>query len=94
MDNVNVINQTATTATVRTYMVISNLPDSNPLLTLTTGTYDTNLEKRGGKWTITRWYIEADGPLAPSELPEGFPPGTVAYVLAPNIAHPDVAIWR
>ena len=92
MGNVNVINQTANTATVRTYMLISNVPDSDKLLTLTTGTYNANLEKRNGKWTITRWYIEADAPLAPSQLPEGFLPGVVTYVPDPFIQIPDAVV--
>jgi acetoacetate decarboxylase len=92
MGNVNVIAQTPTTAIVRTYMLISNVPDSDKLLTLTTGTYNGTLEKRNGKWTITRWYIEADAPLAPSQLPEGFLPGVVTYVPDPFIQIPDAVV--
>ena len=67
MGNVHVASQTATTAQVCTYMVISNVPAADKLQILTSGTYNATLEKRDGKWTITRWYIEADAPLAPSK---------------------------
>jgi hypothetical protein len=70
--NVHVTEQTPTTAKVRTYMFISSVPAANELHMLTSGTYNAELEKRNGKWTITRWYIEADVPLSPSPLPEGF----------------------
>jgi acetoacetate decarboxylase len=69
MGNVHVVEQTATTAKVRAYMLISTVPNADHLNILTTGVYHANLEKRGGKWTITRWYIETDAPLAPSKLP-------------------------
>jgi hypothetical protein len=69
--NVHVAEQTATTAKVRTYMLISTEPAADKLLVLTTGTYNAELEKREGQWVITRWYIEVDAPLATSSLPEG-----------------------
>jgi 3-phenylpropionate/cinnamic acid dioxygenase small subunit len=62
--NVHVAEQTPTTAKVRTYMLISSVPAADKLQLLTTGTYNAELEKRGGKWTITRWYIEVDAPVA------------------------------
>lgn len=86
--NVHVAEQTATTAKVRTYMLISSVPAADKLHTLTTGTYNANLEKRGGKWTITRWYIEVDAPLAPSKLPEGFPEDQVKWIPDPSTAMP------
>jgi acetoacetate decarboxylase/3-phenylpropionate/cinnamic acid dioxygenase small subunit len=72
MGNIHVTEQTATSAKVRTYLLISNVPQADKLQTLTSGSYNADLEKRGGKWTITRWYIEVDAKLAPSKLPEGF----------------------
>jgi len=70
--NVHVAEQTATTAKVRTYMLISSVPQADFLKTLTTGTYNAELEKRNSHWTITRWYIECDARLNPSKIPEGF----------------------
>ena len=52
--NYHVVSQTATTAKVRSYMLISNVPAADALSILTTGTYNSTLEKRNGKWTITR----------------------------------------
>jgi acetoacetate decarboxylase len=88
MGNVHVASQTATTAKVRTYMLISNVPAADHLSLLTTGTYNADLEKRDGKWTITRWYIEADAPLSPSKLPEGFAPGEVTWTPDPSTVLP------
>ena len=84
MGNVHVVEQTATTAKVRTYMLISNVPAADKLQLLTTGTYNANLEKRGGRWVITRWYIEADAPLAPSKLPEGFSKSEFKWIPDPS----------
>jgi acetoacetate decarboxylase len=86
--NVHVAEQTATTAKVRTYMLISSVPAADHLHVLTTGTYNANLEKRGGKWTITRWYIEADAPLSPSPLPEGFSEDEFKWIPDPSIEMP------
>jgi hypothetical protein len=86
--NVHVAEQTATTAKMRTYMLISSVPAADKLHTLTTGTYNANLEKRGGKWTITRWHIEADAPLAPSALPVGFPEDEMKWIPDPSTAMP------
>jgi acetoacetate decarboxylase len=91
MGNIHVASQTATTAKVRTYMLISNVPAADALHTLTTGTYNANLEKRDGKWTITRWYIEADAPLAPSKLPEGFSEAEVKWIPDPSTVMPGAA---
>jgi len=71
MANVHVVDQTPKVAKVRTYMLISKVPHADKLKMLTTGTYNATLEKRNGKWTITRWYIECDAPLAPSKFPSG-----------------------
>ena len=60
--NVHVAEQTATTAEVRTCMLISTVPNADKLQVLTTGTYDAELEKREGRWVITRWHIEVDAP--------------------------------
>jgi 3-phenylpropionate/cinnamic acid dioxygenase small subunit len=86
--NVHVAEQTATTAKVRTYMLISNVPNADKLHVLTTGTYNAELEKRDGKWIITRWYIEADAPLAPSGLPEGFTEDEFKWIPDPSTAMP------
>jgi acetoacetate decarboxylase len=88
MGNVHVAEQTATTAKVRTYMLISSVPAADHLSVLTTGTYNANLEKRDGNWTITRWYIEADAPLSPSKLPEGFSPDEVKWLPDPSTILP------
>ena len=86
--NVHVAEQTPTTAKVRTYMIISSVPAADHLHVLTTGTYNANLEKRDGRWTITRWYIEADAPLAPSPLPEGFTEEEFKWIPDPSIEMP------
>jgi acetoacetate decarboxylase len=87
MGNMHVVEQTPTTAKVRTYMLISKVPHADKLLTLTTGTYNVELEKRNGKWTITRWYIECDAPLAPSEFPSSNP--NVEHLPDPSFVIPD-----
>lgn len=70
MGNVHVASQTATTAEVRTYLLISNAFPDGRFQIFTSGTYNASLEKRHGKWTITRWYIEIDAMAPPSEVPE------------------------
>ena len=82
--NIHVASQTATAAKVRTYMLISSVPASDKLNVVTTGTYNANLEKRNGKWTITRWYIETDAPLAPSKMPEGFSADEIKFIPDPR----------
>jgi acetoacetate decarboxylase len=84
--NVHVVEQTHTTAKARTYMLISNVPAADKLHLLTTGTYNANLEKRDGRWVITRWYIEADAPLSPSALPEGFSESELRWIPDPSTA--------
>jgi acetoacetate decarboxylase len=86
--NVHVAEQTATTAKVRTYMLITNVPAADHLHSLTTGTYNADLEKRDGKWIITRWYIEVDAPLSPSKLPEGFTEDQFKWIPDPSLAMP------
>ena len=54
---------TDTTAEVRTYMLITAAPASGQFKPVTTGTYNASMEKRDGRWTITRWAIEADMPV-------------------------------
>jgi acetoacetate decarboxylase/3-phenylpropionate/cinnamic acid dioxygenase small subunit len=85
MANIHVVEQTPTTAKVRTYMLISKVPHADKLKILTTGTYNVELEKRDGKWTITRWYIECDAPLAPSKFPKG---PEVTYIPDPRFVIP------
>jgi hypothetical protein len=84
--NVHVVEQTPTSAKVRTYMLISNVPAADKLHLLTTGTYNANLEKRNDRWVITRWYIEADAPLAPSNLPEGVTESEFQWIPDPSTA--------
>jgi acetoacetate decarboxylase len=69
-------------------MLISSVPAADKLHLLTTGTYNAELEKRGGKWTITRWYIEADAPLAPSKMPEGFTKDEFQWLPDPSFVMP------
>jgi 3-phenylpropionate/cinnamic acid dioxygenase small subunit len=70
MGNVHVTLQTATMAEVRTYLLISNAFPDGRFEVFTSGTYSASLEKRKGKWTITRWYIEVDAPAPKSTIPE------------------------
>ena len=86
--NVHVAEQTATTAKVRTYLFISSVPAADKLSMATSGTYNAELEKRDGKWTITRWYIECDAPLNPSPLPEGFTEEEFKWVPDPTFEIP------
>jgi hypothetical protein len=88
MGNIHVASQTATTAKVRSYMLISSVPAADKLNILTTGTYNADMEKHNGKWTITRWYIECDAPLAMSQIPEGFPESEVKFI--PDPRSPDL----
>lgn len=71
MGNVHVAEQTATTAEVRTYMLISAAPAAGAFKVVTSGTYNATLVKRDGSWTITRWAIEVDMPVKPSPTPKG-----------------------
>jgi len=68
MGNVHVAEQTDTTAEVRTYLLISNAFPDGHFQVFTSGTYNVSLRKRNGVWTITRWYIETDAPVPPSEI--------------------------
>jgi len=70
MGNIHVAHQTETTAEVRTYVLISNAPPTGGFGVFTSGTYNATLEKREGKWTITRWYIEVDAPVPKSTIPD------------------------
>ena len=70
--NFHVAEQTATTAKARSYMTISSVPAGDHVHDVTSGTYNANLEKRDGRWTITRWYVETDAPVSPSGIPPGF----------------------
>jgi len=70
MGNIEVTEQTKDHAKVRTYMFISAVPRGDKLNMLTSGTYNATLEKRNDRWVITRWYIETDAFVAPSEAPD------------------------
>lgn len=86
--NVHVAEQTATKAKARAYMLISNVPAADHLHTLTTGTYNASLEKRNGKWIITRYYVETDAPVSPSAFPEGFTEDEIKWIPDPSAAMP------
>jgi 3-phenylpropionate/cinnamic acid dioxygenase small subunit len=58
MGNIQVVSQTEMAAYVRSYLHIANAPVADKWSVFTTGTYNANLERRGGKWIITRWTIE------------------------------------
>jgi hypothetical protein len=64
MGNTQVALQTEMTANVRSYLHIASAPAADQWSILTTGTCNADLERRGGKWIITRWSIEAR-PSAP-----------------------------
>jgi hypothetical protein len=49
-----------------------------------TGTYNIDLAKRDGRWTVTRWYIECDELLGMSEMPQGFPEDELRLTLDPR----------
>ncbi|HGG03995.1 MAG TPA: nuclear transport factor 2 family protein [Aliiroseovarius sp.] len=68
MGNVHVVNQTVNTAEVRTYLFISVAKPDGQFVIFTSGTYNASLEKRNGRWTITRWYIEVDAAAPKSEI--------------------------
>ena len=70
MGNVHVAEQTDKTAEVRTYMLISNAYPDGKFEVFTSGTYNASLEKRDGRWVITRWYIEVDAMAPPSKIPD------------------------
>ena len=57
MGNVQVVSQTETTANVRSYLHIAGAA-ADQWSVFTAGTYNADLERRGGKWIITRWSIE------------------------------------
>ena len=85
MGNIHVASQSPTTAKTRSYALMSNVSSGGRLSPLTTGTYNISLEKRDGKWTITRWYIEADGFLPFSKVPQGFGTEEVKFVPHPPL---------
>jgi 3-phenylpropionate/cinnamic acid dioxygenase small subunit len=58
MGNIQVISQTEMTANVRSYLHIAGATAADQWSVFTTGTYNADLERRGGKWIITRWSIE------------------------------------
>jgi protein tyrosine phosphatase (PTP) superfamily phosphohydrolase (DUF442 family) len=70
MGNVHVASQTTATAEVRTQLSISNAYPDGRFVVFTSGTCNASLEKRNGKWTVTRSYIEVDAMAPPSEVPE------------------------
>jgi len=79
MGNIHVAEQTPTTAQVRSYMLISAVPAADALKTVTTGTYNATMEKRNGKWIITRWYIEVDAQVAQSPMPANLPADLISF---------------
>jgi hypothetical protein len=69
MGNVHVAYQDKKRAEVRTYMLISDAFPDGTFKVFTSGTYNATLEKRDGRWIITRWYIEVDGTVPKSTIP-------------------------
>jgi hypothetical protein len=86
MGNIHVAEQTPTTAKVRAYLFISAVPNADKLNILSSGTYNATMEKRAGKWVITRWYIETDAPLNPSPIPQGVKPGEMTLIPDPRMS--------
>ena len=70
MGNIDGAEKTGNTAGVRTYVLIANAPAEGGFGVFTSGTYNASLEKRDGRWTITRWYIEVDAPVPKSTIPD------------------------
>jgi len=70
MGNVHVAYQDKKRAEVRTYLLISDAFPDGSFNIFTSGTYNATLEKRDGRWTITRWYIEVDGTVPKSTIPK------------------------
>jgi len=70
MGNVHVAYQDKSRAEVRTYMLISDAFPDGKFNVFTSGTYNATLEKRDGRWIITRWYIEVDGTVPKSSIPK------------------------
>ncbi len=68
--NYHVVSQTKDKAEVRSYMMITAATPDGAFKPITSGTYNATLEKRDGRWTITRWYIEVDAPVSSSPVPE------------------------
>ena len=58
MGNIQVASQTEMTANVRSYLHIAGVTAADQWSVFTTGTYNADLERRSGKWIITRWRIE------------------------------------
>jgi len=70
MGNMHVAYQDKKRAEVRTYMLISDAFPDGTFKVFTSGTYNATLQKRDGKWIITRWYIEVDGTVPKSTIPQ------------------------
>jgi 3-phenylpropionate/cinnamic acid dioxygenase small subunit len=71
MGNIHVCEQSETMARVRTYMLVTDVPEEGGFKPLTSGTYNMTLEKRDNRWLITRCYIEVDAPVKKSTIPDG-----------------------
>jgi hypothetical protein len=67
--NVQITEQTDTTARILLYMQITTTPPGGPYTLLTSGTYDGTLRKQSdGTWKLSRWYIHVDAPIAPLDI--------------------------
>lgn len=67
--NVHVTEQTATTARILVYMMITTVPNRDRQDVLTSGTYDGTLRKMpDGTWRINRWSIVCDAPVSPIDI--------------------------
>jgi 3-phenylpropionate/cinnamic acid dioxygenase small subunit len=71
MGNIHVCEQSESMARVRTYMLVTDVPEEGGFKPLTSGTYNMTLEKRDDRWLITRCYIEVDAPVKKSTIPDG-----------------------
>ena len=70
MGNMHVAYQDKKRIEIRTYMLISDAFPDGTFNLFTSGTYNATLEKRDGRWIITRWYIEVDGTVPKSSIPK------------------------
>jgi 3-phenylpropionate/cinnamic acid dioxygenase small subunit len=70
MGNMHVAYQDKNRIEIRTYMLISDAFPDGTFNLFTSGTYNATLEKRDGRWIITRWYIEVDGTVPKSSIPK------------------------
>jgi 3-phenylpropionate/cinnamic acid dioxygenase small subunit len=59
MGGIQVVSQAEMSAHVRSYLQVSGVAAADQWSVFTAGPYNADLERRGGKWIITRWSMEA-----------------------------------